>query len=217
MAVRDFDLERKQMVEYQIRRRGVPDQRLLAAMGKIPRHRFVPDGESYAAYEDMPIPIGSGQTISQPYMVALMTDLLKLTGEERVLEIGTGSGYQAAILAELAREVYTVERFGSLAERARLTLADLGYSNVTVVVGDGTLGYPDRAPYDRIIVTAAAPQIAQPWIDQLRDGGRLVLPLGQRWSQVLTAVTKEGGSVHTEDHGGCVFVPLVGEHGWESG
>ncbi len=126
MAVRDFEIERKQMVEYQIRRRGVSDQRLLAAMERIPRHRFVPDGESYAAYEDMPIPIGSGQTISQPYMVALMTDLLKLTGEERVLEIGTGSGYQAAILAELAREVYTVERFGSLAERARLDLGRPG-------------------------------------------------------------------------------------------
>jgi protein-L-isoaspartate(D-aspartate) O-methyltransferase len=217
MAVRDFYLERKQMVEYQIRRRGVSDQRLLAAMEKIPRHRFVPVAESYAAYEDMPIPIGSGQTISQPYMAALMTDLLRLTGEERVLEIGTGSGYQAAILAELAKEVYTVERFEPLAERARYILADLGYSNVTVVVGDGTLGYPDRAPYDRIIITAAAPQIAQPWLDQLRDGGRLVLPLGQRWSQTLTVVAKEEGRIRTEDHGGCVFVPLVGQHGWESG
>jgi len=217
MAVRDLELERKQMVEYQIRRRGVSDQRLLAAMEKIPRHRFVPDAETYAAYEDMPIPIGSGQTISQPYMVALMTDLLQLTGEERVLEIGTGSGYQAAVLAELAKEVFTVERFESLAERARSILADLGYRNVAVIVGDGTLGYPDRAPYDRIIVTAAAPQIAQPWVDQLRDGGRLVLPLGQRWSQMLTVATKEGGRLRTEDRGGCVFVPLVGEHGWESG
>jgi protein-L-isoaspartate(D-aspartate) O-methyltransferase len=217
MAVRDLELERKQMVEYQIRRRGVSDQRLLAAMEKIPRHRFVPDAEIYAAYEDMPIPIGSGQTISQPYMVALMTDLLQLTGEERVLEIGTGSGYQAAVLAELAKEVFTVERFESLAERARSILADLGYRNVAVIVGDGTLGYPDRAPYDRIIVTAAAPQIAQPWVDQLCDGGRLVLPLGQRWSQMLTVATKEGGRIRTEGHGGCVFVPLVGEHGWESG
>jgi len=205
------------MVEYQIRRRGVSNQRLLAAMEKVPRHRFVPDSESHSAYEDMPIPIGSGQTISQPYMVALMTDLLQLTGEERVLEIGTGSGYQAALLAELAKEVFSVERFESLAGRARSVLAGLGYENVTIVVGDGTLGYPNRAPYDRVIVTAAAPRIAQPWLDQLKDGGRLVLPLGQRWSQTLTVVIKEGGRVRTESHGGCVFVLLVGEHGWESG
>jgi len=205
------------MVEYQIRRRGVSNQRLLAAMEKVPRHRFVPDSESHSAYEDMPIPIGSGQTISQPYMVALMTDLLQLTGEERVLEIGTGSGYQAALLAELAKEVFSVERFESLAGRARSVLAGLGYENVTIVVGDGTLGYPNRAPYDRVIVTAAAPRIAQPWLDQLKDGGRLVLPLGQRWSQTLTVVIKEGSRIRTESHGGCVFVLLVGEHGWESG
>jgi protein-L-isoaspartate(D-aspartate) O-methyltransferase len=217
MPSRAPDLERKQMVEYQIRRRGVSNQRLLAAMEKVPRHRFVPDSESHSAYEDMPIPIGSGQTISQPYMVALMTDLLQLTGEERVLEIGTGSGYQAALLAELAKEVFSVERFESLAGRARSELAGLGYENVTIVVGDGTLGYPDRAPYDRVIVTAAAPRIAQPWLYQLKEGGRLVLPLGQRWSQTLTVVIKEGSRIRTESHGGCVFVPLVGEHGWESG
>jgi len=216
MVIPDFELQRRQMVEYQIRRRGISDQRLLAAMEKIPRHRFIPNPD-ISAYDDMPIAIGFGQTISQPYMVALMTELLCLEGAECVLEVGTGSGYQAAILAELAAEVYTLERFEALAERARLVLADLGYQNILVVVGDGTLGYPEKAPYDRIIVTAAAPRIAQPWLDQLADGGRLVLPLGQRWSQVLTVVTKQGDRIMQESHGGCVFVPLVGEHGWESG
>jgi protein-L-isoaspartate(D-aspartate) O-methyltransferase len=217
MSARDFDLQRQQMVEHHIRRRGVSDQRLLAAMAQIPRHLFVPDSERFTAYEDMPIPIGSGQTISQPYMVALMTELLQLKGHERVLEIGAGSGYQAAILAELAAEVHSVERFECLAERARTALSALGYQNVTIVVGDGTIGYPDKAPYDRIIVTAAAPKVAQPWLDQLADDGRLVLPLGQRWSQVLTLVIKHGDRIDQESHGGCVFVPLVGEHGWESG
>jgi protein-L-isoaspartate(D-aspartate) O-methyltransferase len=217
MAERGFDIQRTQMVERQIRSRGISDQRLLAAMEKVPRHRFVPESEQSMAYDDMPAPIGAGQTISQPYMVALMTELLRLEGPERVLEIGTGSGYQAAILAELAAEVCSVERFESLAGRAGALLTDLGYHNVNVIVGDGTMGYPEAAPYDRIIVTAAAPKIAQPWLDQLADGGRLVLPLGERWTQVLTVVVKHGDSFEQESHGGCVFVPLVGEHGWGSG
>jgi protein-L-isoaspartate(D-aspartate) O-methyltransferase len=217
MPERDFDTQRRQMVERQIRGRGVSDQRLLAAMEKVPRHRFVPESEQSLAYDDMPAPIGAGQTISQPYMVALMTELLHLVGTERVLEIGTGSGYQTAILAELAAEVYSIERFASLAERAGALLTDLGYHNLTVIVGDGTTGYLEAAPYDRIMVTAAAPKIAQPWLDQLADGGRLVLPLGERWTQVLTVVVKQGNSIEQESHGGCVFVPLVGEHGWESG
>lgn len=212
-----FGSARRQMVERQIRSRGISDPRLLAAMERVPRHRFVPESEQSLAYDDMPAPIGSGQTISQPYMVALMTELLRLEGSERVLEIGTGSGYQAAILAELAAEVYTLERFESLARRAEALLNDLGYRNVTVIVGDGTLGYAEAAPYDRIIVTAAAPKLATPWLEQLADGGRLVLPLGERWAQALTTVDKHGNRIEQEDHGGCVFVPLVGEHGWESG
>jgi len=215
MSPRDYQAERKRMVEGQLRRRGIRDPRVLAAMEKVPRHRFLPNPDDASAYEDYPLPIGSGQTISQPYMVALMTECLLLKGRERVLEIGTGSGYQAAILAELSRSVYSIERFASLAERARAVLAELGYSNVEVIVGDGSLGYPDAAPYDRIIVTAAAPKVATPWIEQLADGGRLVVPLGDRWGQTLTVVTKRADKLDYEDMGGCVFVPLVGEHGWK--
>jgi protein-L-isoaspartate(D-aspartate) O-methyltransferase len=214
MSPRDYELERKQMVEYQLRGRGIRDPRVLVAMEKVPRHRFLSDPDDPGAYADYPLPIGSAQTISQPYMVALMTECLRLTGDERVLEIGTGSGYQAAVLAELSREVYTVERFSALAERARSALQKLGYTNVEVVVRDGTEGYPEKAPYHRIMVTAAAPHVAQPWLDQLEDGGRLVLPLGDRWGQTLTVVTKRAGKTTEEAICGCVFVPLVGKHGW---
>ena len=207
--------ERRSMVEHQLRRRRIADERVLAAMEKVPRHRFLPSPTDPAAYGDHPLPIGDGQTISQPYMVALMTEALCLTGDERVLEIGTGSGYQAAILAELAREVYSVERFPGLAERARALLADLGYSNVTVIVGDGSLGHPEAAPYDRIIVTAAAPEIADPWVEQFVEGGILVVPLGDRWGQTLTRATMHRGKLDQASLGGCVFVPLVGEHGWD--
>jgi len=203
------------MVEQQLRNRGISDRRVLAAMEKVPRHRFVGDAEAQSAYEDAPLPIGAGQTISQPYMVGLMTECLHLRGDERVLEIGTGSGYQAAILAELSRRVYTVERHAALAERARRTLEELGYANVEVIVGDGSRGYPEEAPYDRIIVTAAAPRIAEPWLEQLAEGGRLVAPVGDRWGQALTVVTKRRGRTQEETVCGCVFVPLVGEHGWE--
>jgi protein-L-isoaspartate(D-aspartate) O-methyltransferase len=212
--MRDYESERKQMVDQQLRHRGIVDQRVLAAMERVPRHRFLPDPENPAAYDDQPLPIGSGQTVSQPYMVGLMTECLRLRGHERVLEIGTGSGYQAAVLAELAREVISVERFSSLGERARALLQELGYSRVTVIVGDGSLGYSEAAPYDRIIVTAAAPKIAQPWLDQLGEDGRLILPLGDRWGQTLTAVTKRGAKIKHESICGCVFVPLIGEHGW---
>jgi protein-L-isoaspartate(D-aspartate) O-methyltransferase len=212
----DHELKRKQMVERQLRRRGISDARVLAAMEEVPRHRFLPEPDDPAAYGDHPLPIGSGQTISQPYMVALMTQCLHLEGPERILEIGTGSGYQAALIAELAREVYTLERFPSLADRARQTLADLGCRNVTVIVGDGSLGHPEAAPYDGIIVTAAAPQVAPPWIDQLADPGRLVVPLGDRWGQTLTIVTKRRDKTRHESVCGCVFVPLIGEHGWDT-
>jgi protein-L-isoaspartate(D-aspartate) O-methyltransferase len=204
------------MVDHQLRRRGIKDERVLAAMVKIPRHRFLPDPNEPGAYGDYPLPIGYGQTISQPYMVAVMSEALCLTGNERVLEIGTGSGYQAAILAELSREVYSIERFPSLAERARSVLTDLGYTNVTVIVGDGSLGHSEAAPYDRIIVTAAAPEISNPWVEQLAEGGILLAPIGDRWGQTLTKAVKRGGKLEYQNLGGCVFVPLVGEHGWDN-
>ncbi len=185
-------------------------------MQRVPRHRFLPDPEDADAYRDQPLPIGAGQTISQPYMVALMTENLGLCGDERVLEIGTGSGYQAAILAELSRHVISVERLPSLADRARAILADLGYHNVDVFVGDGSLGYPEAAPYDRVIVTAGAPRVADAWVEQLAEGGRLVAPVGGRWGQNLTVVTSSDGELRSETAGGCVFVPLVGEHGWST-
>jgi protein-L-isoaspartate(D-aspartate) O-methyltransferase len=205
------------MVEHQLRQRRIVDPRVLTAMEKVPRHRFLPFPGDQDAYGDYPLPIGEGQTISQPYMVALMTEALHLTGVERVLEIGTGSGYQAAILAELARDVCSVERHPGLAERARAVLADLGYRNVTIIVGDGSLGHPEAAPYDRIIVTAAAPQIARPWAEQLAEDGVLVVPVGDRWGQTLTRCTMRAGRLHHENLGACVFVPLVGEHGWPDG
>lgn len=207
---------RRAMVEQQLRRRGIKDPRVLSAMERVPRHRFLPHPDDPGAYNDYPLPIGDGQTISQPYMVALMTEALRLNGDERVLEIGTGSGYQAAILAELSSEVYSIERFSTLAERASSVLADLGYHGATVLVGDGSSGYPEKAPYDRIIVTAACPKIADPWVEQLADGGILVAPLGDRWGQTLTRVTKRGEKLEHQNLGGCVFVPLVGEHGWDS-
>jgi len=204
------------MVETQLRRRGIKDPRVLAAMENIPRHRFLRDPDDPGAYSDYPLPIGDGQTISQPYIVALMTEALRLTADHKVLEIGTGSGYQAAILAELSGEVYSIERFASLAERSRGILAELGYHNVTVIVADGSLGHPEAAPYDRIIVTAASPKIADPWIEQLADDGILVAPTGDRWGQTLTRVIKHGEKLEHQDLGGCVFVPLVGEHGWRT-
>jgi protein-L-isoaspartate(D-aspartate) O-methyltransferase len=210
-----WETTRKQMVEHQLRRRGIKDPCVLAAMEKIPRHRFLPNPDDPGAYGDYPLPIGYGQTISQPYMVAIMTEALCLTGGERVLEIGTGSGYQAAILAELSREVYSVERFPSLAERARSILADLGYTNVTLVIGDGSLGHPQAGPYDRIIVTAACPQISHPWVEQLAEGGIILAPIGDRWGQTLTKAVKRGDKLDYQNLGGCVFVPLVGEHGWD--
>lgn len=202
------------MVEQQLRRRGIKDPRVLSAMERVPRHCFLLDPDDPSAYNDYPLPIGDGQTISQPYIVALMTEALRLSGDERVLEIGTGSGYQAAILAELSDQVYSIERFPTLGERASNVLAELGYHGVTVLVGDGSLGYPEKAPYDRIIVTAACPKIADPWIQQLGDGGILVAPVGDRWGQTLTRVTKRGGALDHQNLGGCVFVPLIGEHGW---
>lgn len=205
---------RRLMVAEQLQARGIRDPRVLRAMLRVPRHRFVPPELAASAYEDGPLPIGQGQTISQPYMVALMTQCLELTGTERVLEVGTGSGYQSAVLAELCRWVYTVERIPELAARAERTLRELGYHNVSVRVGDGTLGWPEEAPFEGILVTAGAPEAPPALLEQLAEGGRLVIPVGTRYSQTLQRITRRGGRLEVEEFGPCVFVPLVGRQGW---
>lgn len=199
------------MVEGQLIPRGISDQKVLQAFLKVPRHIFVPPERQDAAYADYPLPIGEGQTISQPYIVALMTELLGLTGKERVLEIGTGSGYQTAILAELSAQVYSVERFQELSGRAMETLSALEYRNIKFLVGDGTKGWDEHAPYDAIIVTAAGPVIPQPLIDQLKNKSKIVMPMGNL-DQMLTLGQKKGNELVTEEICNCVFVPLVGEY-----
>ncbi|MFA5353074.1 MAG: protein-L-isoaspartate(D-aspartate) O-methyltransferase [Thermodesulfovibrionales bacterium] len=206
---------REFMVETQLIPRGIRAPRVLEAMRRVPRHLFMPEQLWLSAYDDMALPIGDGQTISQPYMVAVMTELLGLKGTETVLEVGTGSGYQAAILGELAWEVYTVERIGPLAEKARERLSSLGYGNVHVMDGDGSLGLGEKAPYDAIIVTAAAPSVPKPLVRQLREGGVIVAPVGERFSQVLIKGRKENGVLAMESRTPCVFVPLIGEYGWK--
>ncbi len=216
MRERDiFAIARERMVKEQIEARGIRDPRVLEAMRKIPRHLFVDEALISQAYNDYPLPIGEGQTISQPYIVALMTSALELKGDEKVLEIGTGSGYQTAILAELAKSVFTVERMEGLMLRARKILDRLGYFNVAYRVGDGTLGWPEMAPFQGIIVTAAAPQIPPPYLEQLDVGGRLIMPIGDKLAQVLYKIVKlPDGSLEKIDLGGCRFVPLVGAYGW---
>jgi len=209
-----FEEQRRQMIHEQLQARGITDGRVLAAFLKVPRHLFVPKEAQREAYADHPVPIGCGQTVSQPYMVALMTQLLRLQGHERVLEIGTGSGYQLAILAELALEVYSVERLPELATQALRRLEQLGYLNVRITAGNGSLGWPEHAPYDAVIVTAAAPQLPQLLVDQLADGGRLVIPIGPQQAQTLTLVEKHGTALQMKEITSCVFVPLFGEHGW---
>ena len=210
----DYDKEREYMVESQLVRRGIKDKRVLDAMRQVPRHLFIPKDMRDLAYCDGPLPIGQGQTISQPYIVALMTELLELTGQEKVLELGTGSGYQAAILSRLVSQVYSVERHAALAEQAEKVFAQLGYDNVVISVGDGTLGWPEHSPYEAIIVTAAAPDVPQPLMGQLADGGRLVAPVGSRWSQVLAKVKRQGETLTKEHLTAVAFVPLVGKYGW---
>ena len=210
-----FARERGRMVEEQLVRRGILDPGVLAAMGKVPREKFMEEALADRAYGDHPLPIGAGQTISQPYMVALMTSLLELTGAEKVLEIGTGSGYQTAVLAELARRVCSIERIPALAARARATLEGMGYTNVLIRVADGTVGWPDEAPFDRILVAAAAPAVPQPLFEQLAEGGRMVVPIGDPASQTLTVVDKANGVMRTRQEAGCVFVKLIGKYGWE--
>jgi protein-L-isoaspartate(D-aspartate) O-methyltransferase len=207
----DFSSPRRRMIHSQLLQRGISDQRVLDAMDRVPRERFVEPEDEDAAYADRALAIECGQTISQPYIVALMTQSLRLSGPERVLEVGTGSGYQAAVLAELAREVITIERHGELSRRAACLLGELGYRNIRFVVGDGSLGWPELAPYDRIIVTAAAARVPQPLIEQLIDGGILVIPVGGDEGQQLQAIQKQGDRLVTECLSYCRFVPLVGE------
>lgn len=212
----DYETLRKRMVEEQLIPRGIKDPRVLNAFYKIERHKFIPENLRNTAYADFPLPIGESQTISQPYIVALMTEYLGLTGREKVLEIGTGSGYQTAILAELAGEVYSIERFEFLAKKAQTFLGELGYKNIKIRVGDGTMGWEEARPFDRIIITAASPKVPLPLLDQLADNGKLILPLGESFSQVLTLVEKKDGKLKSIDICGCVFVPLIGKHGWSN-
>jgi protein-L-isoaspartate(D-aspartate) O-methyltransferase len=202
------------MVREQIEARGIRNPDVLRAMRSTQRHLFVPTAVRPYAYSDQPLPIGFGQSISQPYIVALMTQCLGLAGDENVLEIGTGSGYQAAVLSKLCREVHSVERIAALAERARGSLADLSIGNVSVHVGDGTLGLPEFAPYDGIIVTAGAPAVAPPLLDQLAEGGRLVIPVGPHGMQRLELWRREGSRRRKEFVCHVTFVPLIGAHGW---
>lgn len=212
----EFYYLRKRMVEEQIKARGIKDERVLEAMMKVPRHLFVDESLRARAYVDSPLPIKEEQTISQPYIVALMTEALELKGNEKVLEIGTGSGYQLAILAELAKEVYSIERIATLANEAEKRLLSMGYKNIFIRVGDGTLGWKEKAPFDAIIVTAAAPDVPEPLVEQLAVGGRLVIPVGGEYTQDLLKITKISPTkTRTQSLGGVRFVKLIGKKGWE--
>jgi len=209
-----FRKQRDDMVTFQIENRGISDASILAAFRKIPRHLFMPEDQWESAYADYPLPIGEGQTISQPYIVAFMSNALGLKKSEKVLEIGTGSGYQAAILACLTKKVFSVERISSLAEQARQRLDNLKIKNVSVVIGDGTLGLPNEAPFDAILVTAAAPAAPQTLQNQLAEGGRMILPVGNRFQQTLQLWRRENNQLSCQDILPVVFVPLLGEQGW---
>ncbi len=207
-------LAREAMVNEQIRGRGIRDARIIKAFLEVPRHRFVDEYLKYKAYEDYPLSIGHGQTISQPYMVALMTEALNPQPEDSILEIGTGSGYQAAILSRLCATVYSIERISALASKARRIHDELGYFNIHIRIGDGTRGLPSGAPYSGIIVTAGAPHVPEALIDQLCEGGRLIIPVGDQMLQELKRLTKTRDGVSEESLGGCRFVKLIGNNGW---
>lgn len=213
--LKSFSKDRSEMVKSQIKRRGINNERVLQAFLTIPRHLFVSEKYHADAYADHPLPIGNGQTISQPYIVALMTSSLELTGNEKVLEIGTGSGYQTAILANLVKEVHSVERIWQLSDLAERNLRVLGMDNIYLHVGDGSLGWPDTAPYDRILITAAAPEIPEIILKQLKVNGRIVGPVGGRWRQMLEVWVKEKKRIRKEQILPVVFVPLRGTHGWQ--
>lgn len=216
--MKDFTIARRRMVEKQVVARGVTDARVIDAMLRVPRHRFVEEAFADKAYQDAPLPIGEKQTISQPYMVAVMSEALMLKGVETVLEVGTGSGYQAAVLALLADRVFSLERLPALARRARKTLDENGFSKVNIRLADGTLGWRDMGPFDAILVTAGAPAIPAEYLNQLIIGGRLVIPVGDRESQILMRVTRLAESEYSEEKLlDCRFVPLIGSHGWRDG
>ena len=211
----DFRIARERMVKDQLVARGIKDERVLQVMGKIPRHLFIEEALAGEAYNDHPVLIGEKQTISQPYIVAVMTEALELKGDENTLEIGAGSGYQTAILAELSRRVYTIERIESLLVNARNILAQLGYDNILFKVFDGTMGWKEYAPFDTIMVTAGAPGVPEPLVDQLVDNGRMIIPIGDRYSQELIKIVRRGKSLEQKNLGGCRFVNLIGIHGWQ--
>ena len=216
VAEAEYAEQRRVMVDKQLRRRGIRDERVLRAMASVPRHEFVPRELRELAYADEPLGIGAGQTISQPYIVASMTTALRLSGPERVLEVGTGSGYQAAVLSLVAREVYSVESRGELAKSAAERLERLGFLNVHVHFGDGTLGLKEMTRFDAILVAAAAPAVPSPLLEQLADGGRMIVPVGSEEQQHLVLVTRSGTEFFYERREGCRFVPLVGLHGWKA-
>lgn len=211
----EFEKKRAVMVEKQIISRGVTDKRVIEAMFKVPRHLFVEEAMWESAYGDFPLPIGQGQTISQPYMVAAMTEKLELNDKSWVLEIGTGSGYQTAILAEICERVFTIERIAILEKRARKKLEALGYINIAYKIGDGTLGWSESAPFNGILITAGSPKVPNLLFSQLKEGGRMVVPIGNSFSQILTVVRKEEGEMVDEPCFGCTFVPLIGREGWD--
>jgi protein-L-isoaspartate(D-aspartate) O-methyltransferase len=210
-----YERQRQEMVRQQIEARGITDPNVLAALGKVPRHLFVSEALKDQAYGDYPLPIGEQQTISQPYIVAEMTQALELSHDDRVLEIGTGSGYQAAVLAEIAYRVYTIERIRPLYIQARNLLDKLHYHNVVMRCSDGTAGWPDQGPFDAIIVTAGAPDVPEKLLDQLVEGGRMVVPVGNQHSQDLIKFYKDKAGIHKSNLGGCRFVKLIGAHGWK--
>jgi protein-L-isoaspartate(D-aspartate) O-methyltransferase len=208
-ATVDLNKQRASMVEHQLRRRGIADSRVLAAMGEVPREAFVPDANKRDAYADGALPLSHGQTISQPLMVAMSVEALRLEGDETVLEIGAGSGYQAAILSQLAKKVYAIEIIPELVANARRALDSLGIDNVEIICADGRKGWPEGAPYDGIVVAAAAEDVPSALTEQLREGGRIVIPLGGRWGQSLQVSRKRGGALETDELCRCIFVPLV--------
>jgi protein-L-isoaspartate(D-aspartate) O-methyltransferase len=211
----DLKLARERMVKNQLMARGIKDERVLQAMGKVPRHLFIQEALAGEAYNDHPVPIGEKQTISQPYIVALMTEALELKGSENTLEIGTGSGYQTAILAELSSRVYTIERIKSLLVKARKLLAKLNYNNILFKAFDGTLGWKEYAPFDAIMVTAGSPNVPEPLKEQMADNGRMIIPVGDRYTQELMKITRKGDNFEQAGLGGCRFVNLIGLHGWK--